>query len=168
MRIYANANSSNYAFGETIKPKLAAYFVEVRHISNLWTPDGLFQIDNDKLFRVEIKDVPVVKTLLGAYPVTIDGSEFSRVSEQWYQVPPETHPELIIQKVYKASASVSSTASASVSSTASVSSIASKLEWIFEYDSSGEVLRDNYFYLPPNEDIHASENKADLMKFLNL
>lgn len=158
MRIYANANSSNYAFGETIKPKLAAYFVEVRHISNLWTPDGLFQIDNDKLFRVEIKDVPVVKTLLGAYPVTIDGSEFLRVGEEWYQVPPETHPELIIQKVYKAS-----TASASVSSTSSM-----KLEWIFEYDSSGEVLRDNYFYLPPNEDIHASENKADLMKFLNL
>ena len=149
MRIYANANSSNYAFGETIKPKLAAYFVEVRHINNLWTPDGLFQIDNDKLFRVEIKDVPVVKTLLGAYPVTIDGSEFSRVGEEWYQVPPETHPELIIQKVYKASANM-------------------KLEWIFEYDSSGEVLRDNYFYLPPNEDIHASENKADLMKFLNL
>ena len=159
MRIYTNANSSNYAFSETIKPKLAAYFVEVRHISNLWTPDGLFQIDNDKLFRVEIKDVPVVKTLLGAYPVTIDGSEFSRVGEEWYQVPPETHPELIIQKVYKASASVSSTASTSVSM---------KLEWIFEYDSSGEVLRDNYFYLPPNEDIHASENKADLMKFLNL
>ena len=159
MRIYTNANSSNYAFSETIKPKLAAYFVEVRHISNLWTPDGLFQIDNDKLFRVEIKDVPVVKTLLGAYPVTIDGSEFSRVGEEWYQVPPETHPELIIQKVYKASASVSSTASTSASM---------KLEWIFEYDSSGEVLRDNYFYLPPNEDIHASENKADLMKFLNL
>lgn len=159
MRIYTNANSSNYAFSETIKPKLAAYFVEVRHISNLWTPDGLFQIDNDKLFRVEIKDVPVVKTLLGAYPVTIDGSEFSRVGEEWYQVPPETHPELIIQKVYKASAS--STASASTS-------VSMKLEWIFEYDSSGEVLRDNYFYLPPNEDIHASENKADLMKFLNL
>jgi hypothetical protein len=161
MRIYANANSSNYAFSETIKPKLAAYFVEVRHINNLWTPDGLFQIDNDKLFRVEIKDVPVVKTLLGAYPVTIDGSEFSRVGEEWYQVPPETHPELIIQKVYKASASASSTAS--VSTAANM-----KLEWIFEYDSSGEVLRDNYFYLPPNEDMHASENKADLMKFLNL
>ena len=152
MRIYAYANNSNYAFSETIKPKLAAYFVEVRHINNLWTPSGLFQIEDNKLFRVEIKDAPVVKTLLGAYPVTIDASEFSRASEQWYQVPPETHPELIIQKVYKASAS----------------STASKLEWIFEYDSSGEVLRDNYFYLPPNEDMHASENKADIMKFLNL
>ena len=157
MRIYANANSSNYAFSDSIKQKLAAYFVEVRHINNLWTPSGLFQIEDNKLFRVEIKDAPVVKTLLGAYPVTIDASEFSRASEQWYQVPPETHPELIIQKVYKASAS-----------TASVSSTASKLEWIFEYDSSGEVLRDNYFYLPPNEDMHASENKADIMKFLNL
>ena len=152
MRIYAYANNSNYAFSETIKPKLAAYFVEVRHINNLWTPSGLFQIEDNKLFRVEIKDAPVVKTLLGAYPVTIDASEFSRASEQWYQVPPETHPELIIQKVYKASAS----------------STASKLEWIFEYDSSGEVLRDNYFYLPPNDDMHASENKADIMKFLNL
>jgi hypothetical protein len=151
MRIYAYANNSNYAFSETIKPKLAAYFVEVRHINNLWTPSGLFQIEDNKLFRVEIKDAPVVKTLLGAYPVTIDASEFSRASEQWYQVPPETHPELIIQKVYKASASANT-----------------KLEWIFEYDSSGEVLRDNYFYLPPNEDMHASENKADLMKFLNL
>lgn len=151
MRIYAYANNSNYAFNDTIKPKLAAYFCEVRHINNLWTPSGLFQIEDNKLFRVEIKDAPVVKTLLGAYPVTIDASEFSRASEQWYQVPPETHPELIIQKVYKASASANT-----------------KLEWIFEYDSSGEVLRDNYFYLPPNEDMHASENKADLMKFLNL
>lgn len=163
MRIYAYANNSNYAFSETIKPKLTAYFCEVRHINNLWTPSGLFQIEDNKLFRVEIKDAPVVKTLLGAYPVTIDASEFSRASEQWYQVPPETHPELIIQKVYKASASTTST---SVSSTTSAA--ASKLEWIFEYDSSGEVLRDNYFYLPPNEDIHASENKADIMKFLNL
>ena len=137
MRIYANANSSNYAFSDSIKQKLAAYFVEVRHINNLWTQNGLFQIENNKLFRVEIKDVPIVKTLLGAYPVTIDASEFLKVDEEWYQVPPETHPELIIQKVYKASVSM-------------------KLEWIFEYDSSGEVLRDNYFYLPPNEDIHAS------------
>ena len=153
MRIYANANSSNYAFSDSIKQKLAAYFVEVRHINNLWTQDGLFQIENNKLFRVEIKDVPIVKTLLGAYPVTIDASEFLKVDEEWYQVPPETHPELIVQKVYKASASTS---------------VSMKLEWIFEYDSSGEVLRDNYFYLPPNEDIHASENKADLMKFLNL
>jgi hypothetical protein len=160
MRIYANANSSNYAFSDSIKQKLAAYFVEVRHINNLWTQDGLFQIENNKLFRVEIKDVPIVKTLLGAYPVTIDASDFVKVDEEWYQVPPETHPELIIQKVYKASAGSSSTAS--------TSSTPSKLEWIFEYDSSGEVLRDNYFYLPPNEDIHASENKADLMKFLNL
>lgn len=153
MRIYANANSSNYAFSDSIKQKLAAYFVEVRHINNLWTQNGLFQIENNKLFRVEIKDVPIVKTLLGAYPVTIDASEFLKVDEEWYQVPPETHPELIVQKVYKASASTSTSM---------------KLEWVFEYDSSGEVLRDNYFYLPPNEDIHASENKADLMKFLNL
>ena len=158
MRIYANANSSNYAFSNTIKPKLAAYFLEVRHINNLWTQDGLFQIDNDKLFRVEIKDVPVVKTLFGAYPITIDASEFLRVSEEWYQVPPETYPDLIIQKVYKITKDTI-TASAAASS---------KVEWIFEYDSSGEVLRDNYFYLPPNEDIHASENKADIMKFLNL
>ena len=154
MRIYANANSSNYAFSDSIKQKLAAYFVEVRHINNLWTQDGLFQIENNKLFRVEIKDVPIVKTLLGAYPVTIDASDFVKIDEEWYQVPPETHPELIVQKVYKASVSTSTAAS--------------KLEWVFEYDSSGEVLRDNYFYLPPNEDIHASENKADIMKFLNL
>jgi len=162
MRIYANANSSNYAFSDSIKQKLAAYFVEVRHINNLWTQDGLFQIENNKLFRVEIKDVPIVKTLLGAYPVTIDASDFVKVDEEWYQVPPETHPELIVQKVYKASTSTS------VSSTSTSSTAANKLEWVFEYDSSGEVLRDNYFYLPPNEDIHASENKADLMKFLNL
>ena len=145
MRIYSQPNKRSI----TGKNNLIPYFWETRKKQYIFTEDGVKQIEQNKMYNIMIKDVPIVKTLLGAYPVTIDASDFVKVDEEWYQVPPETHPELIVQKVYKASVSM-------------------KLEWVFEYDSSGEVLRDNYFYLPPNEDIHASENKADLMKFLNL
>lgn len=73
MRIYAYLIKD----GNTeLKNKLEPYFYEMRYSNRLWTPEGLFQIENNKIFRVGIKDVPVTKTMIGAFPVTIDASEF--------------------------------------------------------------------------------------------
>jgi hypothetical protein len=152
MRIYAYLIKD----GNTeLKNKLEPYFYEMRYTNRLWTPEGLFQIENNKIFRVRIKDIPVTKTMIGAFPVTIDASEFVQEQEESYQVPPQSQPEYLIQKVYRLSHIASH----------------SHIEWVFVYDSSGEMLIDNYFYLPPSVAGTATsltaEQKADILKFLN-
>ena len=158
MRIYAYLIKD----GNTeLKNKLEPYFYEMRYINRLWTPEGLFQIENNKIFRVGIKDIPVTKTMIGAFPVTIDASEFVQEQEESYQVPPQSHPEYLIQKVYR---------------------LSSHIEWVFVYDSSGEMLIDNYFYLHTSASVAGTgpsvagtgtgtsltaEQKADILKFLN-
>jgi hypothetical protein len=173
MRIYAYLIKD----GNTeLKNKLEPYFYEMRYTNRLWTPEGLFQIENNKIFRVRIKDIPVTKTMIGAFPVTIDASEFVQEQEESYQVPPQSQPEYLIQKVYRLSSHIASH---------------SHIEWVFVYDSSGEMLIDNYFYLPPSTGTGTSvagtgpsasvagtsvagtgtslttEQKADILKFLN-
>jgi hypothetical protein len=150
MRIYAYLIKD----GNTeLKNKLEPYFYEMRYSNRLWTPEGLFQIENNKIFRVRIKDVPVTKTMIGAFPVTIDASEFVQEQEESYQVPPQSQPEYLIQKVYR---------------------LSSHIEWVFVYDSSGEMLIDNYFYLHTSASVAGTstsvctaEQKADILKFLN-
>ena len=160
MRIYAYLIKD----GNTeLKNKLEPYFYETRYSNRLWTPEGLFQIENNKIFRVRIKDVPVTKTMIGAFPVTIDASEFVQEQEETYQVPPQSQPEYLIQKVYR---------------------LSSHTEWVFVYDSSGEMLIDNYFYSAAGTGAAGTgtsasaagtsaagtctaEQKADILKFLN-
>ena len=154
MRIYAYLIKD----GNTeLKNKLEPYFYETRYSNRLWTPEGLFQIENNKIFRVRIKDVPVTKTMIGAFPVTIDASEFVQEPEESYQVPPQSQPEYLIQKVYR---------------------LSSHIEWVFVYDSSGEMLIDNYFYGTDTgtsasaagasaAGTFTAEQKADILKFLN-
>jgi hypothetical protein len=86
------------------------------------------------------------KTLLGAFPVTIDESEFIR-EEECFQIAPRSHKEYTTLKIYRASAGTSS------------------LEWVLEYKD--DELHDNYFTLPNGEDIHSVKNKAALLHFLN-
>ena len=161
MRIYAYSIKDGNI---ELKNKLEPYFYEMRYSNRLWTPEGLFQIENNKIFRVKIKDVPVTKTMIGAFPVTIDASEFVQEPEESYQVPPQSQPEYLIQKVYR---------------------LSSHTEWVFVYDSSGEMLIDNFFYSASAAGTSASaagtsasaagtsagictaEQKADILKFLN-
>ena len=148
MRVYA------YLIKEykEIKQKLEPYFYETRNINSLWTPAGIFYIKENKIFRVHIKDVPALKTMLGAFPVTLDASEFVSDSEESYQVPPQSQPEYIIQHVYRLTPT-------------------NPLEWIFEYDNTGEILQNNYFYLPNHligtDHILSAEQKSDILSFLN-
>jgi len=95
---------------------------------------------------MKIKDVTAKKTLLGAYPVTIDESEIIR-EEECFQIAPRSYKEYTTLKAYRLQQD-------------------SLLEWILEY-KEGE-LHDNYFTLPNGEDIHSPKIKADLLHFLNL
>ena len=88
--------------------------------------EGLMQVENHKIYNIHIKDVPIIKTLIGAYPATIDKSEFIRESET-YQISPRNYNEYTELVAYKLTQ-------------------ASQLEWVFEYKDN--VLSDNYFRLP--------------------
>lgn len=162
MRIYI---LSNAAVKKNILAKLEPYLHNSRYISYIWSVNGLLQIENDKIYKIKIKDVISKKTLLGAYPVTIDESEFIR-EEECYQIAPRSHKEYMTIKTYKLATNASSTASASAS--ANLLTASSDLEWIFEYKD--DELHDNYFSLANGEfeDIHSPKVKANLLKFLNL
>lgn len=125
--------------------KLEPYFVHSRYISYIWSSDGLLQIENEKIYRMKIKDVPAKKTLLGAFPVTIDESEFIR-EEECYQIAPRTYKEYATLKTYR------------------MPQHSSALELILEY--KGDDLYDNYFSCPAGTDIQSI--KAEILQFLNI
>jgi hypothetical protein len=143
MRIFV---LSNAMLKKNILSKLEPYFHEMRQISYIWSVNGLLQVENDKIYQVKIKDVMSRKTLLGAFPVTIDESEISR-EEECFQIAPRSYKEYTTLRSYRLASP-------------------SNLEWILEYKE--DELHDNYFTLPKNEDINSVKNKADLLFFLNL
>jgi hypothetical protein len=148
MRLYILSNST---LKKNILGKIDPYFHNERHISYIWSVSGLLQVENSKIYRMKIKDVTAKKTLLGAYPVTIDESEIIR-EEECFQIAPRSYKEYTTLKAYRLP-NANSNAGAN-------------LEWILEY-KDGE-LHDNYFTLPNGEDIHSPKIKADLLQFLNL
>jgi len=143
MRLYILSNST---LKKNILGKIDPYFHNERYISYIWSVSGLLQVENSKIYRMKIKDVTAKKTLLGAYPVTIDESEIIR-EEECFQIAPRSYKEYTTLKAYRLQQD-------------------SLLEWILEY-KEGE-LHDNYFTLPNGEDIHSPKIKADLLHFLNL
>ena len=149
MRIYIVSNAT---LKKNILSKLEPYLHNTRYISYIWSVNGLLQVEDNKVYRIKIKDVISKKTLLGAFPVTIDESEFIR-EEECFQIAPRSHKEYTTLKIYKADASAAGTSTSS-------------LEWVLEYKD--DELHDNYFTLPNGEDIHSVKNKAALLHFLNL
>jgi hypothetical protein len=143
MRIYILSNAT---LKKNILNKLEPYLHSIRHICYIWSVNGLLQLEENKIYQVQIKDVQSKKTLLGAFPVTIDESEFIR-KEECFQIAPRSYEEYTMLKTYKASST-------------------SSIELILEYKDN--ELHDNYFTLPNGEDIHSAKNKADLLHFLNL
>ena len=143
MRIYILSNAT---LKKNILSKLEPYLHSIRHICYIWSVNGLLQVEENKIYQVQIKDVQSKKTLLGAFPVTLDESEYIR-EEECYQIAPRSYREYMTLCTYKADPTT-------------------KLEWILEYKD--DELSDNYFTLPNGEDIHSAKNKADLLHFLNL
>jgi hypothetical protein len=94
---------------------------------------------------MRIKDVLSRKTLLGAYPATIDESEFIR-EEECFQIAPRAYKEYMTLKSYRLPAS--------------------DFEWILEYKD--DELHDNYFSLSNTQDIHSPKIKAEILQFLSL
>jgi hypothetical protein len=172
MRIYVLSNAT---LKKNILNKLEPYLHSVRHISYIWSVNGLMQVEENKVYKVKIKDVQSKKTLLGAFPVTIDESEFIR-EEECFQIAPRSFKEYTTLKTYRlaaagtsVAASTSAAASASVAASTSAAASVGKtslIEWVLEYKN--DELHDNYFTLPNGEDIHWPKNKADLLHFLNL
>jgi hypothetical protein len=175
MRIYIVSNAT---LKKNILSKLEPYLHNTRYISYIWSVNGLLQVEDNKVYRIKIKDVISKKTLLGAFPVTIDESEFIR-EEECFQIAPRSHKEYTTLKIYKASESTTSAAGTSAAGTSAAGTSAagtsaagtsaagaSSLEWVLEYKD--DELHDNYFTLPNGEDIHSVKNKAALLHFLNL
>ena len=158
---------SNATLKKNILNKLEPYLHSVRHISYIWSVNGLMQVEENKVYKVKIKDVQSKKTLLGAFPVTIDESEFIR-EEECFQIAPRSFKEYTTLKTYRLAAASASAAGTSTSAAGTSTSVDKKIiiEWVLEYKN--DELHDNYFTLPNGEDIHWPKNKADLLHFLNL
>ena len=151
MRIYV---LSNAMLKKNIS-KLEPYLHNTRYISYIWSVNGLLQVENNKVYQVQIKDVPAKKTLLGAFPVTIDESEFLR-KEECFQIAPRAYQEYTVMKIYRLNSAGDNAGDGNNK----------PLEWVLEYKD--DELYDNYFILPNGEDIHSAKNKAELLQFLNL
>jgi hypothetical protein len=142
MRIYILSNAN---LKKNILGKLEPYLQNTRFISYIWSLSGLLQVEDNKIYRMRIKDVLSRKTLLGAYPATIDESEFIR-EEECFQIAPRAYKEYMTLKSYRLPAS--------------------DFEWILEYKD--DELHDNYFSLSNTQDIHSPKIKAEILQFLSL
>jgi hypothetical protein len=140
MRIYILTNTN--VVKNNWLTKLEPYLGATRQFSYLWSEEnGLLQYEQQKFYRIRIKDVQVIKTLVGAYPATLDASEFIR-EEECFQIAPRSYSECIETRTYR------------------LPQQAPSIEWIFEY-KNGE-LHDNYFY-------SATElNTNEILDFLKL
>jgi hypothetical protein len=146
MRIYTNKKANN------VLNKLEPFFFEVRHLSYIYSNSNnisneMYQVEHNKIYNVRVSQVKEkTKTLLGAFPISIDYTEYIK-EDECYQVPPKCRSEFLVQKIYKPSPS-------------------SLVEWFFVYE--GETLKENYFYVPGYADINSASVKADLLWGLHL
>ena len=152
MRIYASINNK----ANNVLNKLEPFFFEVRHLSYIYSTSGsnsisgsneMYQVEHNKIYNVRVSQMKEkTKTLLGAFPISIDYTEYIK-EDECYQVPPKCRSEFLVQKIYKPSPS-------------------SLVEWVFVYE--GETLKENYFYVPGYADINSASVKADLLWGLHL
>ena len=144
MRIYSQPNKRSI----TGKNNLIPYFWETRKKQYIFTEDGVKQIEQNKMFNITIKDVPIVKTLIGVYAVTVDMSEILKELED-YQLNPVHYVEDLTQLVYRLTPT-------------------SEVECIMEYNEN--QLKDVYLQLPLNnlDSIHSPTIKTDILKFFAL
>jgi len=150
MRIFASINNK----ANNVLNKLEPFFFELRHlsyilsnnvsgsISNSISNSQMYQVEHNKIYNVRVSQVKEkTKTLLGAFPISIDYTEYIKEYE-CYQVPPKCRSEFLVQKIYKPSPE-------------------SLVEWVFVYE--GEILKENYFFVPGYADINSAQVKADLL-----
>jgi hypothetical protein len=168
MRIYSSVSSSASASASvsssasstdkkknSLFDKLEPYYYETRHLNYIWTGGSsttsassttggsdLYQVENNKIYYIrQLKSKERTKTLLGAFPITIDHIEYIK-EDECYQIPPKCKNEFLRHKVFKRTPT-------------------SLVEWVFVYE--GDLLRENYFYVPMNHDINEVDIKADLL-----
>ena len=139
MRIYAHKEIK-----KNVLTQLAPYFTETKQLHYLLNKSDLFQLEHNKIYYVQQskKNEPKVKTLFGAFPITIDKTEYLREMDESYQIPPQCKSEILLQKIYKPSPT-------------------SLVEWVFVY--ADDRLKENYFAVPAGTDINEPGVKADLM-----
>jgi hypothetical protein len=162
MRIYLNTNNRKNAsmsgttnVSKSALSNLQPFFFETRLLQNIWSKEGLLQLNNNHVFRCRIKDGKIFKTLLGVCPVTIDMSEIIQEHE-CHQILPGAVIENITQQVYRLSAE-------------------SSVECILEYKDG--TLYDWHLSIPssvyaslttPEDIIHQPAVKQDLLHILSL
>ena len=146
MRIFILSNQHMESNG--IMNKLESFIHKTFYISYIWSINGLLEVENNKIYNIDIVDVPVIKTLFGAYPITIDKSKFIR-NEECYQISPKAYNEYTEQQHFRLTPT-------------------SVLEWVIEFKD--EVIHDNYFYIPGDDDsvIHKEPIRSELMKYLQM
>ena len=146
MRVFILSNQHIESHG--IMEKLQPFIHKTSYISYIWSINGLLEVEDNKIFNIDVIDVPVVKTLFGAYPITIDKSKFVR-NEECYQVAPRTYNEYTEEQRFRLTPT-------------------SKIEWVIEFRE--DIIHDNYFYIPGDDDsvLHTEPIRTELTKYLQM
>jgi hypothetical protein len=146
MRVFILSNQHIESHG--IMEKLQPFIHKTSYISYIWSINGLLEVEDNKIFNIDVVDVPVVKTLFGAYPITIDKSKFVR-NEECYQVAPRTYNEYTEEQRFRLTPT-------------------SKVEWVIEFRE--DIIHDNYFYIPGDDDsvLHTEPIRTELTKYLQM
>ena len=153
MRIYTHINK--HKISET---HLEKYYSHTTQLYYLW-PNGTsaaaqacpLLLENDGIYFTDKIKRDVKKTLIGAYPVTLSDDEYIKTDKLCYQIPPYCQSEILHLKSYKLKPE-------------------SLLEWVMVYQYTAQksktaVVKEHYFYIPPDHDIHEPEIKAEFLQW---
>ena len=99
MKIYLK----NISIPKIQKQHVDKYFIKNYKKNYIYTEEGIFNIDNNNLFKMKIKDRPLEKSVLAGFDIYIDKSIMTK-NEEYYHLPIHNYPEELTEEIYKLNA----------------------------------------------------------------
>lgn len=80
---------------------LQSYLVkeQLRHL--LFSDEGIIQVQGEKLKRLTLLDVPLIKEKIEDYDILIDKSQWLKEEEEWYQIYPNGIEEITQVSIFQ-------------------------------------------------------------------
>ena len=96
MKIYIKDLPINHNQQKALLP----YYINKKHSSMIYSEEGIFKIEKDKLYKMKINDIPIRTYNIDNIVLYMDDSKIN-IDEEWYQIPYNHYNDDIIEEIYK-------------------------------------------------------------------
>ena len=97
MKLYFPAISLHKINPKSLQPYLVKE--QIRHL--LFSDEGIIQIQGEKLRRLALLDIPLIKEKINDYDILIDKSQWLKEEEEWWQIYPNAVEEITHLSIFQ-------------------------------------------------------------------